>query len=773
MNMTTSEREGRKIGSNLPPELYASHVEALFSSGGTFAIGVAGSSSMLVVAGISSGPTSLKIIGGFVLALGAFRLWLMRRFMFVRPLLDEAGLRRWEVHYIVGGSASLALLGIAVFVAFASADDAFARLATVAVTMAYLVGTPGRSFASPLLVNVQIVVAAVPVLTGLALAGGWYVWIDVLVMIPFFVALKAISSRLNAIFVAAITKTSELRRLATRFDRAITNMPQGLAMFGVDGTVAIVNPRLVEMLSINTSAWSADADIEQLVAAFGRVGDTDPLTRLLQDGDPPDEEVIAPVSEGRFFGLRLRRLDGGGVLLVEDITARVSAERKIRHLATFDNLTGLLNRRSFRDAVDEPTRRRGGIAVLLFVDLDRFKQVNDTLGHVVGDALVSAVASRLRSVAQTEDILGRLGGDEFVLFRGASRGQAEAEAVAATIIRRLSEPYDLEGQRITVGASIGIAVAPEAELNIDQMLREADLALYRAKAKGRGVFRVFQRSMKVDAEVRRQTEEDLRSALVRNEFEVYYQPICDARTGLAVICEALVRWRHPTRGLVSPAEFIPIAEETGLIGRIGEWVMMQACAECANWPEAVSVAVNVSVVQFQRVDVVSLIQRALAHAKLSSRRLEVEVTESLMLEDAVETATVLNTITGLGVRLSLDDFGTGYSSLSYLQSLPFNKVKVDQSFLRSVDQGGRTALLLRNIQRMCSDMGMEVVMEGVETTDQMRLVTDVSNISLLQGYLLGRPVPAEEIRQRLESECARLPPRPAGADVMQKPRIAV
>ena len=773
MNMTKSERKGQEIASDLPPELYASHVEALFSSGGTFAIGVAGSSSMLVVAGVSSGPTSLELIGGFMLALGALRLWLMRRFMTVRPLLDAAGLRRWEVHYIVGGSASLALLGFAVFVAFASATDAFARLATIAVIMAYLVGTPGRSFASPLLVNVQIVVAAVPVLTGLALAGGWYVWIDVFVMIPFFVALKAISSRLNSIFVAAVTKASELRRLATRFDRAITNMPQGLAMFGVDGTVAIVNPRLIDMLSIAPPTWSADADIEHLIAAFARIGDTDPLIRLLQAGDPPDEEVVAPVSGGRFFGLRLRRLDAGGVLLVEDITARVSAERKIRHLATFDTLTGLLNRRSFRDAVDDSARLRSGNAMLLFIDLDRFKQVNDTLGHVVGDALVSAVASRLRSVAQPEDILGRLGGDEFVLFRGASLAQAEAEVVAATIIRRLSQPYDLDGQRITVGASIGIALTAEAERDVDQMLREADLALYRAKASGRGGFRVFQRSMKVDAEARRQTEEDLRSALAHSEFEVFYQPICDARTGLAVTCEALVRWRHPTRGLVSPAEFIPIAEETGLIGPIGEWVMMQACADCANWPETVAVAVNVSVVQFQRVDVLALIQRALALAKLSPKRLEVEVTESLMLEDAAETATVLKAITTLGVRLSLDDFGTGYSSLSYLQSLPFNKVKVDQSFLRGVDQGDRTALLLRNIQRMCSDLGMEVVMEGVETQDQLRLVTEVANISLLQGYLLGRPVPAHDIRQRLDSERISLTLQPAGTNVMQKPRIAV
>lgn len=768
--------EGKRAveGTGLPPELYASHVEALFGSVGTFMIGVAGSSSMLFVAGMASRQVTLEVIGGLVLVIGALRVWMMRRFASVRPELDAAGLRRWEVNYIVGGSASLALLGVAVLAAFGSAQDEFARLATIAVVMAYLVGTPGRSFASPLLVNVQIAVASVPVLAGLALAGGWYLWIDALVMVPFFVALKAISQRLNAIFVAAVTKASELHQLATRFDIAVTNMPQGLAMFGGDGKVGLVNPRLLEMLSIEPATWSVDGDVGQLTAALGRIGDAGSLTKLLLDLHSPSPEVIATISGDRSLSLRLQRVNGGGVLLVEDVTARVGAEREILDLATFDTLTGLMNRRSFHAAVEDSARAGEGVSILLFVDLDRFKQVNDTLGHVVGDGLISAVADRLRVVSEPGDILGRLGGDEFVLYRGVSLGQAEAEVVARTIIRHLSEPYDLDGQRVTIGASVGISVTRESEPDIDELLREADLALYRAKAKGRGVYRLFQTSMKVDAEARRQTEEDLRSALAREELEVFYQPIHDVRSGMTATCEALVRWRHPTRGLVPPAEFIPIAEEAGLIGRIGEWVLSQACADCASWPETVAVAVNFSVVQFQRGDVVSMIRRGLEETGLSPRRLEVEVTESLMLKDAADTAMVLNAITGLGVRLVLDDFGTGYSSLSYLQSLPFDKVKLDQSFLRGVDRGDRAALLLRNIERMCSDMGMEVVMEGVETPEQMSLVVDVSHISLLQGYLLGRPVPALEIRQRLEAERAGLAPWPlAGTAVIQKPRIAV
>ncbi|WP_237479697.1 EAL domain-containing protein [Lichenibacterium dinghuense] len=739
----------------LPLEDYTSHVEALFSGGATFAIGVAGSSSMLLVAGIAGHHAALIAIASAVLVLGAVRLWSMRRFAAVRPRLGPAGLRRWERWYIAGGSASLALMGAADFHAFAFTEDSFARLAALAVIMAYLVGTPGRSFASPTLVNVQILAAAVPVLLGLALAGGWNWCIGVFVMAPFFVALKAISARLNGIFVAAVTRASELKRLASRFDTAVSNMPQGLVMFEPDGTIAIASDRLRAMLGVAPGPLPAGADLGWLAAVWRGVGPDDRLVALLQDPEPSPAGSVAETWDGRYYACRLQRLDaGGGVLIVEDVTSRVLDRREIDHLARYDALTGMLNRRAFRDAV-EAGADAPGLPAVLFVDLDRFKQVNDTLGHLIGDRLVVAVADRLRAAAGPDALLARIGGDEFVLYRSFPGGLPEAERVAVRVIGRLSEPYEIEGQRITVGASIGIAGSVEPGLDIDAMLRDADLALYQAKADGRGLCRVFRDDMKVAAEQRRRTEEDLRGAVERGELEVFYQPIYDVVADRVAVCEALLRWRHPVRGFVSPGEFIPIAEEAGLIGDIGRWVLVQACAECAAWPQGVAVAVNVSAAQFRRGDAVAAIRDALDATGLPAERLEVEITESVMIDDKQGAAAMLEDIAAMGVGVSLDDFGTGYSSLSYLHSLPFSKVKVDQSFLRGADLGERALLLLRNICNLCADLGMAVVMEGVETQEQMELLIGRTEVRLVQGYLLGRPMPASDIRARLDPSPSR------------------
>ena len=747
---------GRPVTGKLPPEVYASHVEALFSGTGTFAVGVAGSSSMMLVAGIAGWHLPIMGIAFALGALGAVRLWSMKLFIAARPGLDDAGLKRWEDWYIVGGSAYLALLGLADLVAFGFTDDAFARLGTMVVTMAYLVGTPGRSFASPLLVNVQIVVAAVPVLAGLALAGGWNWSIGILVLVPFFVALKAISNRLNGIFVSAVVRASELSRLARRFDTALNNIPQGLAMFEADRTIAIVNERLLEILGVTPGTWHNDSTLEELVAAWREVGPAERLMDVLSNAEPSASEFIVTMSDGRSASVRLQLMNaGGGVLLVEDVTERVRAQEEINHLARYDPLTGMLNRRSFRAAVDDLVGVSVGAPALLFVDLDRFKQVNDTLGHVVGDRLVAAVAERLRQAAGPDATLGRFGGDEFVIYRVYGGGRAEAEQAGAFIIRRLSEPYDFDGQRITVGASVGIATSASSGHDVDDLLRDADLALYRAKAEGRGTCRVFEEAMKVTAAKRRRTEEDLRSAIARGEFDVHYQPIRNVAQRRFAACEALVRWRHPKRGLVPPGEFISIAEEAGLIGEIGEWVLRQACAECATWPGEVAVAVNFSAVQFHHGDAVAAIRRTLADTGLAPNRLEVEVTESLLLDDMQAMAVMLRQISAMGVRLSLDDFGTGYSSLSYLQSLPFNTVKIDQSFLSGLDRDSRAMLLLRGVQQLCSDLGMFVVMEGVETREQMALVVDHAKVDLVQGYFVGRPVPAVEIRALLALDHAQ------------------
>jgi diguanylate cyclase (GGDEF)-like protein/PAS domain S-box-containing protein len=735
----------------LPREIYVSHVEALFDGAGTFAIGVAGSSAMTFIAGCLGHHTLLIAIAAALLALGLARLWSMARFKVVRGTLADSDLRRWERGYIVGGATYLSLLGLSNLVTFGSTDDQFARLASLAVTMAYLVGTPGRSFASPILVNVQVIAASVPVLAGMAIAGGAYWWIEGLILVPFFVALKSISTRLNGIFLAAVMRTLELGRLAKRFDTALNNMPQGLAMFDVDGSIAVVNERLLAMLGLERRAWHEGSTLDDLIAAWRDVAPSDVLEKLLAGSSPSSDEYVIAMANGRSTSVRMQSKEyGGGVLLVEDVTERVRAQEEISHLARFDSLTGMHNRRSFRAVVRAlADRHQSGEPALLFIDLDRFKAVNDTLGHVVGDRLVMDVAERLRLAAGPEATLGRFGGDEFVLYQCFPSDCNGAEDLAAVIIQSLSEPFHIEGQRVTVGASVGIATAQTTGGEVDDLLRDADLALYRAKVEGRGTFRVFAEDMKVSAEKRRHTEEDLRGAIGRGELELHYQPIYSVGEMRFVVCEALVRWRHPVRGLVPPSDFIPIAEETGMIVQIGEWVLRRACAECLSWPPNVSVAVNFSAVQFQRGDVPAALTRALAETGLPPERLELEVTESLLLNDLQATALVLRQITSAGVKLSLDDFGTGFSSLSYLQSLPFSKVKIDRSFLKGLDRDSRAMVLLRGIQRLSSDLGMSVVMEGVETPEQLSLVVETASVDLIQGFLMSRPLPARDVRDLL------------------------
>ena len=655
-----------------------------------------------------------------------------------------------EIGYVIGSTAHVALLAGFCFVTLVFSTDAFARLSSVAVTMAYLVGTPGRSFASPLLVKVLIATSAVPLIVGMALAGPWYWTIAPLTLVPFFLGMKTISARLHAIFVSAIVKTADLGKLATRFDTALNNMPQGLAMFDADGIVSVVNGRMLDILGIQATAWPEGSSLDDLLRAWRRVGPSDHLEELLSGDAAPTEEFIAEMSDGRSLAIRLQPMQGGGVLLVNDVTERVRIQAEINHLARFDPLTGIHNRRAFREAVAQRISGSLGHEVaLLFVDLDRFKAINDTLGHVVGDQIVAAVAERLAHATGPTATLGRFGGDEFVVFDTYEGGRAAIEAVAKTIISELAQSFIIEGQRISSGASVGIATSPPANLDIDTLLRDADLALYRAKAEGRGTYRVFENDMKVLIQARRRTEEDMRGAVARGEFEVHYQPIFSLSENRYVVCEALVRWRHPERGMVPPSEFISIAEETGMIEEIGEWVLGQACVDCGTWPRNVGVAVNFSAVQFRRGDVASVIRRALVSSALTPSRLEIEITESLMLEDVQATASTLRLIKGTGVKLSLDDFGTGFSSLSYLQSLPFNKVKIDRSFLKGLSRDSRAMVLLRGIQRLSTDLGLSVVMEGVETPEQMHLVTETAGVDLIQGFLLSRPVPASEVRALL------------------------
>jgi diguanylate cyclase (GGDEF)-like protein len=464
--------------------------------------------------------------------------------------------------------------------------------------------------------------------------------------------------------------------------------------------------------------------------------------------------VIHRIAQGRLEGIipHSARQDELGTVaralidLQSQTSERARAEAQIAHMAHHDALTGLPNRVSFRKGMEAALARmkRGQSHAILCLDLDRFKGVNDTLGHPIGDALLQAVAERLRECVRETDSIARLGGDEFAVVQIGENQPVGSTTLARRIIEALSAPYEIEGHQVVIGASVGISVAPNDGDDPDQLLKNADMALYRAKGDGRGTYRFFEPDMDARMQARRELEMDLRKAIANGELEVHYQPLVNIEKNKVSGFEALVRWKHPTRGMVSPAEFIPLAEEIGVINPLGEWVLNQACADAMKWPKTIKVAVNLSPVQFRSNTLVFEVVNALASSGLSPYRLELEVTETIMLQDTEGTLTTLHQLRELGVRISMDDFGTGYSSLSYLRKFPFDKIKIDQSFIRDLSDAEDTVAIVRAVTGLGESFGMTTTAEGVETEEQLKRLR-AEGCTEVQGYLFSPPVPVRKL----------------------------
>jgi diguanylate cyclase (GGDEF)-like protein len=437
-----------------------------------------------------------------------------------------------------------------------------------------------------------------------------------------------------------------------------------------------------------------------------------------------------------------------------DLTEKRRSEAEITRLALFDGLTGLANRQRMRVSLDKmlaPHGARPSTTSLFLLDLDRFKAVNDTLGHQMGDALLKQVGQRLQRAIGEAGLVGRLGGDEFqVLLPGLGNRDRLGE-LAQTVIESLSQPYFIDGSSISIGVSVGIAIAPEDGTDSETLIRNADLALYAAKGDGRGVHRFFREELLAGARTKKQLEDDLRHALSNQQFHVAYQPVVSTQGERIVGYEALIRWDHPTRGAISPAEFIPIAEECGMIESIGEWVLRTACAEAMTWPNHVRVAVNVSPIQFANPALPAIVMSALSNAGLAAQRLELEITEGVFLNETASSEQMFKSLKGIGVRLALDDFGTGYSSLGYLKKAPFDKIKIDQSFVRGAAvPGNRNAAIIKAIVTLANTLYMETTAEGVEHQDEVALIRELG-CSHIQGYVYGKPARSEDVIRQLSA----------------------
>jgi diguanylate cyclase (GGDEF)-like protein/PAS domain S-box-containing protein len=549
-------------------------------------------------------------------------------------------------------------------------------------------------------------------------------------------------------------REAELQAQNLRFDAALENMPYGLTMFDRNECLTVANERYGEMYGLNPDMTKPGINLHSILES--RFTDRPPqevnryIDRRLADirrGEPFYVEDVMP--DGRVFAVNHRpMLDGGWVAIHQDITAQKRAESQIAYMARHDGLTSLANRAVLLEKMEEALarlRRHGSRFTIFMLDLDLFKTVNDSLGHPVGDELLKAVADRLLGCIRDTDTVARLGGDEFAVLATVDGDQREAAiATAGKILGAVSAPYDLEGHHLHIGTSIGIALAPEHGADVEQLMKNADLALYKAKSEGRDAYRFFEDAMGVEVRTRRAHQIDLRNALTNDEFELYYQPIVDIQTRQTASIEALIRWQHPQRGMISPVDFIPLAEETGLINPIGEWVLRRACIDAMRWPSDIKVSVNLSAVQFRKIGPIDDFCRTLREAGLPPERLELEITESVLLQGNTENVESLHRLRELGISIVLDDFGTGYSSLSYLRMFPFDKIKIDRSFIHELAKNADCAAIVSAVAGLGRSLRIGTVAEGVETEDQLLLV-HAAGCTHAQGYLFGRPCPAAEL----------------------------
>jgi diguanylate cyclase (GGDEF)-like protein len=534
------------------------------------------------------------------------------------------------------------------------------------------------------------------------------------------------------------------------FNAALNNMSQGLCMFDADQRLIVSNQQYQSLYDLPDDVMKPGTFLADILERSDTLASR---LRLASDGQHVDEtripdgpsNLLQELPDGRVISVARRQMsDGGWVATYEDISERQRNEARIAHLASHDPLTNLPNRTFFHAQIEQALvrqQRYGGDFALHFLDLDNFKTINDTLGHLTGDMLLCSVADRLQSSIRESDILVRLGGDEFAIIQmGLTRPRAAAD-MAQRLIDNIQKPYSLNGHIAIIGVSIGLAIAPRDGSEAEILLKNADLALHRAKHEGRNTFRFFESEMDEAMRARRALEMDLRQALSRGEFEPYYQPLIKLATNQIIGFEALLRWHHPTRGMVSPGEFIPIAEEIGIIAQIGEWVLRRACLEAKRWPEYCKVAVNISAAQIKNRNLTQVVISALAASGLQASRLEIEVTESVVLEEDKEILATLWQLKELGVRFSMDDFGTGYSSLSCLSSFPFDKIKIDQSFVREMEIRTDCAAIVRAVNGLAQTLNMTTTAEGVETQGQLDLLR-LEGCTEVQGYFLGRPMPA-------------------------------
>jgi diguanylate cyclase (GGDEF)-like protein len=745
-----SQQRASVLANEIPDEMRRGLVNSLFADSQSM---ISGSvltvlSGLVIAVQIRSWAAFLASIAAILVTL--VRVSLVKTHQRRVRSQGEAEVARQERIYVLGASAYLLCIGALTICAFAGPTDAFVPVLALFVALTNALSIAVRNFAIRYGIGLQLAAIAVPLGAAFIFRGGLFPLIIVLLG-PLCLFIYSSATRLRNILLSEMGYRRQSETIAKQFDFAINNMSHGMCMISADKKILVSNAKFAEILGLPENRSIANVRFKSLLRLAARRGavskiDGDRLLNAIAADDVEVDQRSLQIesASGTVYDVTLRHNSNGGwVIVAQDVTEKRNAERAIDHMARFDAVTNLRNRRTFETALAEAlacARVSGARTEVLFIDLDGFKQVNDTLGHKIGDKVLVTAGKRLCAIADESDLIARWGGDEFVILRSKLPGATDIETFATRIISELSRPCSIDGSQIVVGASIGIAVGIGGDLTADVILQQADMALYTAKREGRGRSRLYEKAMSANAQTRRLLELELHAALAARAFELHYQPIVDLETQAVVSLEALARWSHPTRGEVSPATFVPILEELNLIDAFGAWALQRACLDAMGWPSDILVGVNVSAKQLEADTLYDAVQRALETSGLAPNRLELEITETALLGGNGAAQKNLERVHALGVRIALDDFGTGYSSLSHLMRFPLDKVKIDQSFTSLLNKDEKAAILIENVARLSRQLGIVVTVEGIETYEQFERVKCLGSVCEGQGYLFCKPI---------------------------------
>ncbi|MGB5085316.1 MAG: EAL domain-containing protein [Methylocystis silviterrae] len=752
----TAQKPEAKAEVKTDNEIYHDLVETLFATQGSFLAGIAAGMLAPTIAWLSTWQSVYLQLIILMSCMAAYRISVLLAYTRQPPAQRRKDARRWEFRYAIGAVGFMTAVGITAAILFIEHHDEMLAYYGVILMTGCAGALASRNSGRPMIVFGQVIGACAPLAIACLFYYSFWYWGLTLILIIGMISVKSTTTFLHANLETALRNGYEAVKQRTLFSLALNSMTHGLCMGDADLSVTVVNRRVIDFFGI--VAATTPIRLEALAHAIGKSVGMSPqegkifFERWRRHVTMPRASIFTHKLGERFFEFHCERAEAGSfITVIEDVTIQKRALREIERIAHFDDLTNLPNRYQFQETLEEEMvqlRQRGFHAALLNIDLDRFKEVNDTLGHSIGDQLLSAVGARLAACVPRPHVVARLGGDEFCVLLRAGERLPDVDQLAADILTEMHRTFIVENHVINIGASIGMAAAPRDSETSGGLLKCSDLALYRSKADGRGKAIWYSQEMQDALTRKRAIDTELRHAFLANELIVYYQPVVDSRTATIVSLEALLRWRHPTRGMISPGEFIPIAEETGMIIELGAWALRQACNDAKSWPSNVRVAVNIAPRQFQQKDLAEMVAATLRESGLEPDRLELEITETtLMVSDDVESK--LREIEALGVRLSLDDFGTGYSSLGYLNRFPVKKVKIDRAFARQAIESPKTQAIISAISALAQDLSIDLVAEGVETDAQLAFMAS-KNIFLIQGYLYTRPRPIEELRPLLE-----------------------